>query len=152
MDSATILDQFHATRRRGNTTAIAECARKKKGIIICHSSKYADEIKREHGVDAIAIDNLNLSGFSGPFFADLSLLGLMGGTINDLGIQISRLESYLAYAEEFIDRLVMENSGIINYKVWEQIWTLNEINRLNRMLKNNGLICDADEFLDPFAA
>ena len=82
-------------RQFGRTTMVARLVKECNGIMLAHNHDYARDLQRKFGVVSKSID-LNLEGFSGPFFFDHfaieTLLLRAANKIEELEGQIEQLK------------------------------------------------------------
>jgi len=62
---------YNKTRGQHNTAALITAAKQSKGCIICHTAKWAEELKKDHGVDAMVYTDPKIWTYKGPVLMDL---------------------------------------------------------------------------------
>jgi len=62
---------YNKTRGQHNTAALITAAKATKGVIICHTLKWAKELEEEHGVNAMVYTDPKLWTFQGPVLMDM---------------------------------------------------------------------------------
>ena len=91
---------YNKTRGQHNTAALLTAARQHKGLIVCHSKKWADEISKRDGVDATVYTDPKIWTYQGPILMDLPCM-----------FEFVKAQARLAHAG---DRLLdyMDNKGL----------------------------------------
>ena len=62
---------YNKTRGQNNTAALTQAAIKNKGLIVCHTAKWAEELNKIQGVQAVVYTDSKILSFAGPILMDL---------------------------------------------------------------------------------
>ena len=62
---------YNKTRGQRNTAALVKAAQQSKGLIVCHSAKWAETLKENKGVEATVYTDPKIMTFSGPVMIDM---------------------------------------------------------------------------------
>ncbi len=62
---------YNKTRGQHNTAALIKAAKATKGLIVCHSAKWAKTLSEEQGVEATVYTDPKIMTFQGPVMIDM---------------------------------------------------------------------------------
>ena len=62
---------YNKTRGQHNTAALTTAAKQHKGLIVCHTKKWAEELQAMEGVEATVYTDPKIWTFEGPVLMDL---------------------------------------------------------------------------------
>jgi hypothetical protein len=62
---------YNKTRGQHNTVALVKAAQQTKGLIVCHTAKWAEALKENKGVEATVYTDPKILSFSGPIMIDM---------------------------------------------------------------------------------
>lgn len=62
---------YNKTRGQHNTAALIKAARQTKGMIVCHTEKWAAILRDEHNIDATVYTDPKIMTYQGPIMIDM---------------------------------------------------------------------------------
>ncbi len=62
---------YNKTRGQHNTAALVKAAKQSKGLIVCHTAKWAEQLKEIEGVDATVYTDPKIMVYQGPIMIDM---------------------------------------------------------------------------------
>ena len=62
---------YNKTRGQHNTAALVKAAKATKGLIVCHTVKWAEQLKEIEGVEATVYTDPRIMVFNGPIMIDM---------------------------------------------------------------------------------
>lgn len=62
---------YNKTRGQRNTAALITAAKKHKGCIVTHTVKWADQLRKDHNVDAMVYSDPKIWQYQGPILFDM---------------------------------------------------------------------------------
>lgn len=62
---------YNKTRGQHNTAALIKASEMTKGLIVCHTAKWAAELRERKGVDATVYTDPRIMNFQGPIMIDM---------------------------------------------------------------------------------
>ena len=62
---------YNKTRGQHNTAALITAAKQHKGLIICHTAKWAETLSKDHKVEATVYTDPKIWSYQGPVLMDL---------------------------------------------------------------------------------
>ncbi|KKL89988.1 hypothetical protein LCGC14_1909190 [marine sediment metagenome] len=62
---------YNKTRGQHNTAALVKAAKATKGLIVCHTAKWAEQLKEIEGVEATVYTDPRIMVFNGPIMIDM---------------------------------------------------------------------------------
>lgn len=153
MDTQAIERFLRQTRRRGNTTALAEAAKASGGTIVVHDHGYATDVSREHGVIAVGFRTAEWDGTGGPVFADLSLVCGLANDVRDLSGMVGHLKEEVRVRESQTLQAQRHRQDELNRAGWEITRLGNSARDLRERFAarfwDHGQF-DCSDFLNPF--
>ena len=62
---------YNKTRGQHNTAALIKAAKMTKGLIVCHTADWAEQLREIEGVDATVYSDPKIMTFQGPIMIDM---------------------------------------------------------------------------------
>ena len=96
MNFVDVLERiYNKTRGQHNTAALLTAAKQHKGLILCHTEKWAKQLREEQGVDATVYTDPKIWTYDGPVLMDLPTMFEFVKAHARLGHQVSELLEFL---------------------------------------------------------